>query len=176
MKRRLTISLSFALVLMATLAAFHQPVQGQTGNNVRRSRISSGVISINQNQYVRLSLANAVTNPNASDRLTARVQAVIVDFAPNGMQGSVMRQAVVGQTSSGPITLRPGEGATMDYDLSQATRADVQSFLINIEALPFAGSSNAAACVATLTIYDKFSQQPLSVWVWAEADGGYVWM
>jgi hypothetical protein len=186
MKRRLTISITFALFVLAVVAAFHQRGHGQTGNNVRQSSINgggsawvylnSGLIPLNQNQFVRLSLANATTNPNASDRRTARVNVRILQYAPSGQQGAVMKHAVVGQTSSGPIIMPPGEGASMDFDLTQAVRADVQGFYITVEALPFAGSNNNAACIATLTIYDKLTNQPLSIWVWAEADGGYVWM
>jgi hypothetical protein len=87
-----------------------------------------------------------------------------------------MEHAVVGQTASGPITLRPGEGASMDFDLTQAVRPDVQSIFITVEALPFAGSSNNARATASLTLYDKVTNQPLGIWVWVESEGGYVWM
>src|SRR5687767_14418063 len=164
MKRRLTISITFVLALLAVAVAFHQPSQGQTGENVRRSSVKSGLIPLGPNEYLRLTLANAATNPNASDRLTARVNAVVVEYAPNGQQGAVMLHTAVGQTSSGPITLRPGDGASMDFDLAHASRSDVTSFFVIVEALPFAGSSDKAACVATLTKYDKLTNQPLLVW------------
>ena len=176
MKHRLTISLTLVLILLASIAASHSPGQAQTGGNARRSSLNSGLIPLTQTQFVRLSLANATTNPNAGDKRTARVRAVIVDFAPNAVQGGVTEYNVAGQRTAGPNTLRPGQGASMDFDLSQASRADVTSFYIIVEALPFAGSNDAAACTATLTIYDKLTNQPLSVWGWAEADGGYVWM
>jgi len=175
MKRRITISMTLALVLLATVAAFHQEGRGQTSNNVRRSSVNSGLIPLNQNQFVRLTLANAATNPNASDKLTARVNVHIFQYAPSGQQGAVMQHAVVGQTSSGPITMRPGEGASTDFELTQAATPDVQSALFTVEALPLAGSSNTAACVAKLTLYDKLTNEPLSVWVWVDAEG-YIWM
>jgi hypothetical protein len=131
---------------------------------------------VNQDQFVRLTLANAATNPSANDRLTARVNIRIAQYAPTGQQGAVQQHMVVGQTSSGPIIIPPGGGASMDFDLTQAVSPDVRGFLINIEALPFANSSNNAKAAATLTLYDKLTNQPLSVWVWVEAEGGYVWM
>jgi hypothetical protein len=73
MKRRLTISITFGLALLAIVAAFHRPGQGQTGSNARQSSVNGGLITLNQNQFVRLTLANAATNPHASDRLSARV-------------------------------------------------------------------------------------------------------
>lgn len=175
MKRRLTISITFALVLLAAVAAFQRDGRGQTGNNVRRSSVNSGLIPLNQNQFVRLTLANAATNPNASDKLTARVIVHISQYAPSGQQGAVMQHAVVGQTSSGPITLHPGDGASVDFDLTQAIRPDVQGVFISVEALPLVGSSDKAAATACVAVYDKWTNQPLSVWVWVDAEG-YIWM
>ena len=175
MKRKLTSAISIGLLVLSMVAILPRSTHGQT-NTRRQHRVSSGIITLNQGEFLRLTLSNANTNPDAPDSLTARVRAVVVDFAPSVQQGQLTRLEAVGQRSSGPITLRPGEGASMDIDLSQASRSDVQSFFIIVEALPFANSNNhAAACVATLTKFDGLGK-PLSVWVWAEADGGYVWM
>ena len=124
MTRRLTISITLGLILLAAIAASDRPGQAQTVNSVRCSSLNSGLITPSQYQFIRLSLANATTNPDASERGTARVRAVIIDFAPNAQQGPITEYGAVGLRSSGPITLRPGQGASMDFDLTQAGRPD----------------------------------------------------
>ena len=175
MKRRLTMAITLVF-LLSTLTALSAPAYGQTQNPPRPRRLSSGLMTLDQNQSVSLTLANAATNPNANDRLTVRLNVRILHYAPTGPMAFVNEMGVVGQTSSGPITIAPGGAASIDFDLSQATNPNVQGFLIIVEALPLAGTSNEARASANLTVKNKFSKEPLSIWVWSDYDGGYVWM
>ena len=166
----------FSFLLLATVIALPQSIVAQTQNPPRPTRLSSGLIPISSNQFVRLTLANAATNPNVSEKLTVRLNVRILQYAPTGQTGVVKEHAVVGQVSSGPITIAPGGAASIDFDLSQTTQPNVQGIFIIVEALPLAGVSNNAKATANAVVYDASLNAPLSVWVWAEADGGYVWM
>lgn len=176
MKRRITMAMTFSFLLLATVIALPQSIEAQTQNPPRPTSLSSGLIPLNQNQFVRLTLANAATNPNANEKLTVRLNVRILQYAPTGQTGIVNEHAVVGQISSGPITIAPGGAASIDFDLSQATQPNVQGIFIVVEALPLAGVSNNAKASACVAVYDASLNQPLSVWVWSDYDGGYVWM
>jgi len=175
MKRRVTMALTLSCLLVLTTIAMPAPVYGQTQNSPRQHRLNSGLMALSPDETVVLTLANAAMNPNADDRLTVRLNVRILQYAPTGPMGYVNEMGVVGQTSSGPITLAPGGAATIEFDLSQAIGPNVTSAFIIVEALPLAGVSNEAHASANLTVKNKYSKQPLSVWVWVECDKEYVW-
>ncbi|HEV8370334.1 MAG TPA: hypothetical protein VGQ39_20455 [Pyrinomonadaceae bacterium] len=176
MKRRLTMAVTFSLLLLATVIALPQSIEAQQENPPRPTSLRSGLIPLGPNQFVRLTLANAAVNPNANEKLTVRLNVRILQYAPTGQTGMVKEHAVVGQISSGPITIAPGGAASIDFDLTQATQPNVQGFFFIVETLPLAGASNDAKATANAVVYDASLNQPLSVWIWVEAEGGYVWM
>ena len=176
MKRRITTAMTFSFLLLAAVIASPQSIQAQTQNPPRPTSMRSGLIPLGPNQFVRLTLANAATNPNANERLTVRLNVRILQYAPTGQTGIVNEKAVVGQISSGPITIAPGGAASIDFDLSQATQPNVQGIFIIVEALPLAGVSNDAKATASAVVYDASLNLPLSVWVWVECDKEYIWM
>jgi hypothetical protein len=180
MKRRIAISLSFAVAVLAAITAFHSMGRGQTANRMRsRAALSTGVVSLKNGEYARLIVANAAV-PGASSR-PLRADLRLLQHAPSGQQqGSLVRNEVVDQTTSGQITLEPGESITYDFDPEHATTPNVGavSFFINVEALPVANACVAPTATVTLEVHNKFADaaRPVGVWVWVECDKEYVWM
>src|SRR5829696_7593838 len=102
MKRRITISLSFAVAVLAAITAFHSMGRGQTANRTRRAALSTGVVSLKTSEYARLIVANPAS-PGAGVNRTIRADLRLLQHAPSGMQGSLVRHEVVDQTTSGQI-------------------------------------------------------------------------
>ena len=179
MKRRITISLTFALAVLAAVTAFHATGRGQTGNRMRRAALSTGVVTLKSGEYARLIVANAASPGGGAGR-TIRADLRLLQHAPSGMQGSLVRHEAVDQSTPGQITLEPGESIWYDFDPESATMPNVgaASFLINVEALPVANACVAPTDTVTLEVHNKFADaaRPVGVWVWVECDKEYVWM
>jgi hypothetical protein len=180
MKRRITLSLSCALVVLAAITTFHSMGRGQTANRTRRAALSTGVVTLKNGEYARLIVANAAS-PGAGAGRTLRANLRLLQHAPSGQQGSLVRHEVVDQTTSGEITLEPGQSIWYDFDPELATLPNVEaaSFLINVEALPVvANTCVAPTATVTLEVHNKFADaaRPVGVWVWVECDKEYVWM
>ncbi len=179
MKRRITISLSFAVAVLAAITAFHSMGRGQTANRMRRAALSTGVVSLKNGEYARLIVANSAS-PGAGVSRTLRADLRLLQHAPGGMQGSLVRHEVVDQTTSGQITLEPGQSIWYDFDPERATVPNVGavSFFVNVEALPVANACVAPTATVTLEVHNKFADaaRPVGVWVWVECDKEYVWM
>jgi hypothetical protein len=179
MRRRITISLSFAVAVLAAITAFHSMGRGQTANRTRRAALSTGVVSLKTSEYARLIVANPAS-PGAGVNRTIRADLRLLQHAPSGMQGSLVRHEVVDQTTSGQITLEPGQSVSYDFDPEGATMPNVgaASFFVNVEALPVADACVAPTATVTLEVHNKFADaaRPVGVWVWVECDKTYVWM
>lgn len=179
MKRRITISLTFALAVLAAVTAFHATGRGQTGTRMRRAALSTGVVTLKSGEYARLIVANAAS-PGAGAGRTIRADLRLLQHAPSGMQGSLVRHEAVDQSTPGQITLEPGESIWYDFDPESATMPNVgaASFLINVEAPPVANACVAPTATVTLEVHNKFADaaRPVGVWVWVECDKEYVWM
>src|SRR5829696_5178850 len=100
MKRRITISLSFAVAVLAAITAFHSMGRGQTANRIRRAALSTGVVSLNNGDYARLIVANPA-GPGAGAARTLRADLRLLQHAPSGQQGPLVRHEVVDQAAPG---------------------------------------------------------------------------
>ena len=109
-KRRITVSISLALSLLLTLLSLPSTAQGQPR---RRPVADTGIITLGQNQVLRITVR--VSDTNAEDTTVRfRRQGFNAVFA----DGSVRKYIVASQDTSAPITLMPGEGASIDIPRS----------------------------------------------------------
>jgi len=105
MKRQMIISLVLTASLLLTLMGF-TTAQGQPG---RKPVVDTGVITLGPNQLLRLTVAAGDVNGDGS-----AVQFRQFGYMQAACNGGVCKHTVVSQSTSAPVTLMPGEAASID--------------------------------------------------------------
>jgi hypothetical protein len=105
MKRKTTLSLALTTSMLLALVGF-TTAQGQTG---RKPVADTGLITLGPNQLLRLTVAAGDVNGDGS-----AVQFRQVGYMAAGCNGGVCKHTVVSQSTSAPVTLMPGEAASID--------------------------------------------------------------
>ena len=107
MNRRITLTMALALgVGLLALATSDSPVKAQA----LKLRSDTGVITLGPNQMLRITVASRLD--------TVKIRFRRIEYAPGSCDAGVCKQIVSSQTQSAPITLAPGEGASMDFPTS----------------------------------------------------------
>lgn len=127
MKRKLT--LSIALVLSMTIVSLISSDSTTQAQNQSRVVADSGVVTLGQNQALRLT----VSAGSGNDALTVRFRQL--EYMQTACNGGVCKHAVSSQTTSNPITLAPGEAAS-----SQITGKWYEVDLTSIRAMVLSNS------------------------------------
>ena len=106
MKRKMTLSLMLTTSMLLSLIGFAESVQGQQ----RLKPVDdTGVISLDTNEMLRLTVATGDVN---GDPIAVQFrQAAYMQASCNG---GVCKHTVVSQSTSAPVTLMPGEAASID--------------------------------------------------------------
>src|SRR5258705_13378343 len=103
MKDKATTLIAVVLSMLLSLVSFSSPAQSQT-----RSRViaDTGVVTLAPNQVLRVTGDWNGDGPNA-------IQFRQLGYTAAGCDGSVCKHTVTSQTTSGPVTLMPGEAASI---------------------------------------------------------------
>ena len=105
MKRRLAVSFALTLGALLLSVSFASAARGQQ----RRALVAdTGMITLGPNQVLRVSGVGA-----DQDEVVALVFRRI-EYAQAACSGGVCKRAVASQVTSAPVTLAPGEAASID--------------------------------------------------------------
>jgi hypothetical protein len=107
MKRKIT--LSIALVLSLTLLMLTGSDSRVAAQNQIRVVADTGVITLGPNQILRVTVVGAL---DLNDLYLFRVNKR--SYAQNACSDGICKLAVASQTTTNPITLMPGEAASID--------------------------------------------------------------
>ena len=129
MKRRirLSVALVLGLVMLAQMSSDSTAIAQQGG---RRSVTDTGILTLGANEVLRLT----VTPKDRALTGTIMVRFRRLEYAPSSCNGGVCEQVVTSQTTSDPIALDGGEGASFDIpNTAFGVRGVVLSSSPNVE-------------------------------------------
>jgi hypothetical protein len=118
MKRKMTLTLALTTSMLLSLVSF-TTAQGQTR---RRPIADTGEITLGSTEMLRLTVAAGDVNGDGS-----AVQFRQVAYMPASCNAGVCKHTVMSQSTSAPVTLMPGEAASIDISNSFGVRAIVLS-------------------------------------------------
>jgi hypothetical protein len=107
MNRKMTITLMLTTSMLLSLVSF-TTAQGQ---NRRRPVADTALVTLGPNQVLRLTVATGDVNGDA-----IAVQFRQVGYDPAGCNGGVCKHTIVSQSTSAPVTLMPGDAASIDIE------------------------------------------------------------
>jgi hypothetical protein len=108
MHRKKTLSIALALsVALVSLMSSDSTAKAQPGG--RKFRADTGIVTLGPNQILRVTVAAGDVN---GDNVRVRFQRM--EYVQGSCGGGICRLAAASQTTSDPITLMPGEAASID--------------------------------------------------------------
>ncbi len=116
MKRRIT--LSIALALSVVLLALMKSDSTANAAPPQRFTADTGVVALGPNQVLRISTGDMNRDGDFSGTDDVRVRFRRMEYTLVGTDGGVWRLAIASQNTSDPITLMPGEAASIAVDPS----------------------------------------------------------
>ena len=105
MKRNMTLSIALALSVLVSLVSLPAAARSQQR---QRCTADTGVITLGPNQKLRV----VVTGMGGNDAITVRFRRM--EYTQDACGGGVCKLVVASQSTSAPITLMPGEAASVD--------------------------------------------------------------
>lgn len=129
MKRKMTLTIALALsVVFVSLMSSDSTTQAQ---QQVRFRADTGIVTLGPNQVLRVTVTAAV---DGADFLTVRFRRM--QYAQGACNGGVCKLASVTDLVFDPVTLMPGEAASIDITQggSDGVRGVVQSNRRNVQA------------------------------------------
>lgn len=118
MKRQITLSIVLTLGVLLSLANFAPTTQGRQPQQPQQSRIpvaDTGIVTLSPNQMLRLTVTgdwNGDGDFSAAELFFRRLE--YTHAGSNASNDGVSKTALASQTTSGSITLAPGEDASFD--------------------------------------------------------------
>ena len=108
MKRKITLSIALVMsIILVSLAVSNRTVNAELP---QRYTWDTGIIPRSPNQILRVTVAGAL---DLNDLYVFRVNKQ--SYTQDACSGGICRLAVASQTTSAPISLAPGEAATLDF-------------------------------------------------------------
>lgn len=123
MKRRITLSIALALIVV--LLSLMSSDSTANAARTRRFVADTGMITLGPNQSLRVT----VTPSEGPEESITFVYGQLI-YAQGTCDGGVCRHSISSQTTTDPVTLMPGEAASMDIartPSSSGVRAEVVS-------------------------------------------------